>query len=111
MAAIKSTKSRQSGRADAGSFICNICGESVRNRGRKQHKCNGQTSTTSLSDVFKEIAEQEALERGVWRSSIQGPQIQFYSFNCIILERALLSIQKDQNDNNLGQSSQSESVI
>jgi hypothetical protein len=62
MGPAKSQKSRQSGRADGGSYTCDTCGTSVRNRGKAKHKCNN--GGKALSDVFKEMAEQEALERG-----------------------------------------------
>ncbi|KAF8152414.1 hypothetical protein B0H34DRAFT_861710 [Crassisporium funariophilum] len=65
MAPVKSSKSQkpqQSTRADGGSYVCEARGESIRARGKKQHKCKG-SGGTSLDDVFKEMAEQEALER------------------------------------------------
>ena len=65
MAPIKSKKSRQSTRADGGGYTCETCGESIRNRGKKKHKCEGN-GEASLGDVLKEMAEQEALERGTY---------------------------------------------
>jgi len=67
MGPTKSKKSQShtgSARADGGSYDCDSCGTSVRNRGKKKHKCMGKGGK-SLSDVFKEMAEQEALERGI----------------------------------------------
>jgi len=74
MALIKSKKSRQSTHADAGSHICDSCGTSIRNRGKKQHKCNGNGGT-SLGDVYKEMAEQEALERGMFNIIFRIPLV------------------------------------
>jgi hypothetical protein len=104
MAPIKSQKSG-SNRADAGSHICDSCGTSIRNRGKKQHKCKGNGGT-SLGDVFKEMAEEEALERGM-----------FSIFNAITVNklsstaRQLSLMANEPNTDNRGQSSRSECII
>ena len=69
MAPTKSQKSQQNlnlshgACADGGSYTCDSCEKSVWNRGRKQYKCMGNRGK-SINDMFKEMAEQEALEHG-----------------------------------------------
>jgi len=100
MAPTKSQKSRQSSRADAGGSICESCGMSIRNRGRKQHKCKGNGGT-SLGDVFKEMAEQEAMERGMFNVSY------FVTLNNLSFTARTLSLMASESSKQ-GQSSRSE---
>jgi hypothetical protein len=61
MAPIKGQKARKSNRSDAGNYNCDACGEQIRNRGRRKHKCKDKLDVlASLDEVLKQMAQDKA---------------------------------------------------
>ena len=65
MAPVKQSKTRKSNRTDASSYNCDTCGEEVRNRGRGRHKCKNKAEGTSLHDILRQMAQDEAFQSGL----------------------------------------------
>ena len=65
MAPVKQSKTWKSNWMDAGSYNCDICGEEVCNRGRGRHKCKNKAEGTSLHDVLRQMAQDEAFQSGL----------------------------------------------